>query len=307
MPARMVILVGPTASGKTDVAHILARRLRLAILSADSMMIYRGMNIGTAKPSSAELEAFQYAGIDLVDPDQEFSAHAYWAAVAPEISPPKRRLVVGGTGLYLRALLGGLDDSAGANTAWREEAEALLEREGFDALKTWCRKRRPEIDRELPAGDLGNPRRWIRAVERERPVGSKRMTTLADDVRIFGLRRDREDLSRRIRLRVEAMFAAGLVEEVAHLRSTYATLSSTAARAIGYAEAMAVLDGTASRDEAMERTATRTRHYAKRQMTWFRHQLPVTWVDVREDDDAESIASHVAEGLSGTPGEPSDS
>lgn len=290
-----LVLVGPTASGKTDTAHLLARRFGTGIISADAMMVYRGMNIGTAKPSSDERGDIPYLGIDIADPDHAFSVFDYLNAIEqgmtrhPKVVP---WMVVGGTGLYVRSLVKGLDDDPGADSAVRQEAEVVLSANGFEALKAWCRLRQSDIDINLPPGDRQNPRRWIRAVERG--VGHPRgAASLDTNVCVVGLRRDRADLENRIRQRVDVMYRQGFIDEVAMLRKTFPTFSDTAAKAIGYAEALSVLDGRCDQKTAMERTMIRTRQYAKRQMTWFRNQLPTTWIDINDTDDVASVTDRV--------------
>ena len=285
-----LILVGPTAAGKTGVIHELARRHRSPVISADAMLIYRGMNIGTAKPAPEELKTYHYEGVDLANPDQTFSAHDYLRSIHPVAGA----MIAGGTGLYIRALREGLDAAAGEDPAWRALAYETLERDGFDVLKIMCRARVPLIEDALPAGDRENPRRWIRHVERARAGGAGLPPLYAaEDTVIVGLLRTREDLSARIQQRVARMFGQGLIEEVRELRATYEQLSPTAAKAIGYAEAAAVLDGSMTETEAREATVIRTRQYAKRQLTWFRHQLPVHWIEVQPDEENDMIATRV--------------
>lgn len=289
-----LVLVGPTASGKSDIAHAIARDHALGVVSADAMMVYRGMDLGTAKPTADERRGIPYAGIDLTTPDRAFSAYEYLQSVDEELGhrpDVAGWLAVGGTGLYVRALTQGLDDDPGEQPALRLEAEAILAAEGVDALKRWCRGRLPGIDDLLPVGDRENPRRWIRAVERGgcRPLERAPVT----DCCVIGLQRTREDLESRIRRRVEAMYRGGLLEEVASLRAHYPVWSRTASMAIGYAEAAAVLDGSLRTEEAMERTVIRTRQYAKRQMTWFRHQVDTCWVAAGVDEDVETVAARV--------------
>lgn len=285
-------LVGPTAVGKSDIAHELARRAGMGVISADAMMVYRGMDIGTAKPSLAERAGLVYAGLDLTAPDQPFSVFDYLVSIGRETAAQGHWMVAGGTGLYVRALAEGLHDDPGMDPEIRNEAEALLAAEGFEALKVWCRSRLPGVDSQLPPGDAGNPRRWIRAVERGgcRPV---RRVEATPGRCIIGLRRERADLEARIVRRVDAMYRGGLLDEVTMLRRRYPAWSKTASAAIGYAEAAAVLDGTMPVEAAMERTVIRTRQYAKRQMTWFRHQLATTWIEVAADETAGSVATRV--------------
>lgn len=293
------MLVGPTAAGKTGVAHVLARRHRLRLVSADAMMVYCGMDIGTAKPTPGERAAFHYAGLDLTTPDQSFSAHDYLREVSAQMPAESDCAVVGGSGLYVKALAKGLDASAGSDPAWREEAESCLRDEGFEALQQRCRARCPTIDEELPEGDRGNPRRWIRWVERA-DAGTVATPPVfpGGAWRLVGIRRSKEDLQDRIEQRVDAMLASGLADEVMALRERYETFSPTAEKAIGYAEAMAMLNNTMTRSEARERIIIRTRQYAKRQMTWFRHQLPAQWIDATPHDDDETLADRVEEAWS---------
>jgi len=293
-----LVLVGPTASGKSDVAHHIARQNGFGIISADAMMVYRGMDIGTAKPTREERDEIPYLGIDLTDPNQSFNVFDYLAAIEKDMTDAAQlqqpNIVVGGTGLYVRSLVVGLDDDQGANPEVRSEGENILATGGFAALKVWCLQHLPGIENELPPGDLQNPRRWIRAVERGscHPSGKK---TLPPGVCVVGLLRSRIDLENRIRRRVQRMYECGFIEEVAALRRDYVALSDTALKAIGYAEALSVLDGSCKPSEAMEQTVIRTRQYAKRQMTWFRNQLPTAWIDVKDTDDVASVANRVLE------------
>ncbi len=287
-------LVGPTAAGKTAIAHRLAERLDARILSADAMLVYRGMDIGTAKPTAAERRRFGYRGVDLADPDQRFSVGAYLAQA--RVLPAGRWLVVGGTGLYVRGLIEGLDPLPAADAALRAEAEALLASGGVAALRERLAAIGPAHLAAL--ADPQNPRRLARAYELARlgvpPPGAAR-SAASPSVRLAGLAPDRAWLNARIARRVEDMFASGLVDEARRLRTTFgSTLSETARKAIGYEEAFAVLDGASSQAEAQARTALRTRQYAKRQMTWFRHQAQVDWVIVGEATDANTVADAVA-------------
>lgn len=302
IPSR--VLVGPTAAGKTDVVHEIASRLGSGIVSADAMMVYRGMNIGTAKPSFDEQRRYTYTGLDLVEPNQPFSAHDYLNAVNLSVSSSTHAddwLVAGGTGLYVSGLLKGLDPSPGIDDSLREEAEAILAEQGFDALKAWCKARISTIEASLPAGDRANPRRWIRAVERgDRPERGKR--EIPGHVRIAGLTRTKPELEERIVRRVRSMYDHGLLDELHELRGKHGKLSDTAAMAIGYAEAAGVLDGILTVEEAMTRTAIRTRQYAKRQMTWFRNQFNTHWIEISSSDSTAMIARRVEEYWNGKNG-----
>lgn len=281
-------LAGPTACGKTAVAHVLARRLGLEILSADAMLVYRGMDLGTAKPSAAEREGIVYHGIDLADPDEPFSTGLYLqhAAAAVEACAARggRMLVVGGTGLYLQALRQGLDAAGTADPGRRAYWSARLREEGLESL-------RAELERRVPGclarlADGRNPRRVARALERLDqgldPVAHAEWASsaaVAAEVAMPALGCDSARLARRIEERIGRMFAEGLLEEVRGLLRRHPVWSATARAAIGYAEALAVLEGAMTEAQARERVAARTRQLAKRQRTWFRHRTPVAWIE----------------------------
>ncbi len=293
-----LVLVGPTASGKTGAAHLLCRHLGGFVLSADAMMVYRDMDIGTAKPSPAEQETFGYQGINLTTPDLSFSVHDY-VRTLDAVPEPARALVVGGTGLYVRGLVQGLDEPGGVDDAWRAGANAVLEQQGFDALKEVCRARNPDVETILAPGDLANPRRWIRAAERTVPSARNPADRWPHAVRVFGIRRSREDLEQRIRSRINTMLDCGWMSEIERLMERYKTISFTAAQAIGYQEIDDVMAGNATLEVAIERIVIRTRQYAKRQMTWFTHQLPVQWIEATPDTGPEEIAEQIAGDLDG--------
>lgn len=285
------VLVGATATGKTAVAHCLARKHGWALLSADAMQVYRGMDIGTAKPDRRERIGLLYGGLDLVDPCAAFSVGDYLHAVRAEwarLATAPAVLVLGGSGLYVRALLEGLDTPASV-PALRAEAEELLARGGIEALQRAIEERSSAIWAALR--DPLNPRRLVRAYEQAvlgasspRPRAPLRRAVL------IGLRTDPGVLAERIRRRAIAMFDRGLLEEAEALRRRWDSLSETAEKAIGYREAFDVLDGRCSREEAIERVVLRTRQYAKRQMTWFRHQAVVEWIQTDESRTADEWA-----------------
>ena len=292
------ILVGPTASGKSAVAlHLaLAARPPRPILSADSMTIYRGMDLGTAKPDAQERAAVPSFGFDLADPDRTFSVGDYLAAMqaaAPALAACRALpIVVGGTGLYVKGLTEGLDSAAVDDPTPRAAAEALLNAEGLEALQAATRALNPEQYARLR--DPENPRRVVRAYEL---LASGHSLPIAEErprPKVAGLRLPPDELRARIARRARQMFAYGLVEEVRGLRAKYPALSETARHAIGYEEAGRVLDGKIREEEAIRLVAVRTGQYAKRQMTWFRHQADVVWVEVGPDDSTERIAGRVA-------------
>ncbi len=296
------ILAGATATGKTAAAQIVAAEAGCSILSADAMLVYRGMDIGTAKPSAAERGNVSYYGIDLASPSEIFST-GLWLADARRAldvaghaltdSPASGDLIaVGGTGLYLKALTEGLEGSP-ADPEARARWQALYEREGLDALRDALLARAPEALTQL--SDPSNPRRLIRALEHLDARGNLpdqwQKQTASSPIVVLSLPRDQ--LHARIKRRVETMFKQGLLDEVRTLRATYPAWSSTASQAIGYAEAGAVLDGTLKPREAVERIAARTRQLAKRQETWFRHQANAVWLTIDDNDPPERVARRV--------------
>jgi len=299
-PLEAFFLIGPTAVGKTGVGQHLAERDGGCILSADSMLVYRGMDVGTAKPSPAERGPVPYAGIDLAAPHETFSVAAYrrhaLEALRRAAAAGRRTLVVGGTGLYVKALTHGLAPLPAADPAVRARWEAHYRAHGVAGLQAALRERAPALWAALP--DPRNPRRLLRALELhaagiETPAAGWERDGARGAAPLVGLRRSAADLKSRIELRVAAMYRQGLIEEVAGLRDRYGELSAVARKAIGYEEAIAVLRGACGEDEARARTAARTRRLARRQMTWFRNQADVRWIDVGADDPAGRTATAV--------------
>ncbi len=292
------ILVGPTASGKSAVAHCLAMAGHPPhpIISADSMTIYTGMDIGTAKPDASERDGLTLAGFDLTTPDNPFSVGDYLKAIeaaAPALKAAGNLpIVTGGTGLYVKCLTEGLQSPAVDRPDYRQQAEDILETGGLAALQEAARRLNPEQYDRLR--DPENPRRVVRAYEIWATGGRLPDTpAIRPRHKIAGLRLPTEELHSRIARRTRQMFAYGLIDEVRQLRAAYPVLSETARHAIGYAEAAAVLDGEYDEEEAIERTIIRTRQYAKRQYTWFRNQADVVWVDVHPMEAIERIAGRV--------------
>lgn len=306
------IIAGPTATGKSAVAQAIAEKTGAAILSADSMLVYSGMDIGTAKPSVAERGAVRYLGIDLATPDQHFSTGAWLSEVRRQLRalpPPSPDdavipghgiIVAGGTGLYIRALLGGLDAPA-SDAATRDLAASLLAQGGIEALQSAIRERSASAFESLSESDRINPRRLARAFEILVSIESTgdggrafRAEPRRSSPRMAVLTLDPATLAGRIGRRIARMFDDGLAEEAARLRKKWPALSDTASAAIGYAETFAMLDGSLAREEAEERIAARTRQLAKRQRTWFRHQVDAVPVDAASGDVEAMAAATLA-------------
>lgn len=289
-------LVGPTASGKTGVAHRLARARGAWILCADSMTVYRGFDIGTAKPTPAQRAEVRYFGLDLVSPDQPFSVADFQAAARDAMAESARAgrslIVAGGSGLYVRCLLEGLRPGVPARPELRAEAERLLAAGGVAALQERVRAAAPAHYAAL--ADPRNPRRLVRAWELAAGGQPVERTWTEPRAKVAGLRWPPAALAARIAARVETMYAQGLVAEAERLRAEYPAWSDTARQAIGYAEALTVAAGGLTVSDAIADTARRTRQLARRQMTWFRHQLNVDWVEAEgggEDTMAAAVAA----------------
>lgn len=291
------VLGGPTASGKTVIAHALAEAMGAVILCADAMTVYRGLDIGTAKPDAALRARVPYYGLDLVDPDQTFSAGAFREearrAAARAESEQRPLILVGGSGLYLSAALKGLDESPPPDPERRAYWEALWRREGIEGLQRELLRLDPAAFTAL--ADPQNPRRLLRALERAEagvppPASWKKRPHRP---KIAALRLSPEALRGRIRARAAAMFHGGLLEEARAARARWPQWSRTAQHAIGYAEAFEVLDGRLSLEEAIDRTTARTWQLARRQMTWLRTQLDTAWIDITEEMSAEQAGELV--------------
>ncbi|MDD5482573.1 MAG: tRNA (adenosine(37)-N6)-dimethylallyltransferase MiaA [Kiritimatiellae bacterium] len=303
-------LVGPTAAGKTSVSQWIAERHPYDILSADAMMVYRGMDIGTAKPEKTLRAGVRYWGLDLVPPRSAFSVGRYrehaLAAIRAATAPDRRMIVTGGTGLYIKSLTHGLTLLPAANAALREEAEALFQKSGLGALQEWAKTLAPEQYEAL--ADKQNPRRLVRAVETAqnsvaRQGGGWRL--LGKGPKITGLAMPKEMLCERIKQRVDEMYAKGLLAETERLLKDNLSagdapasgleFSPTAGKAIGYAEAIAFLRGQMPLEKARELTIARTCRLAKRQMTWFRNQANVEWVTINPGTTIARTAQMVLE------------
>jgi tRNA dimethylallyltransferase len=284
-----LFLVGATASGKSAVAQYIAEREGQLIVSADSMNLYRGMDIGTAKPAADERNKVDYAGIDLAEPTDKFSVAAYLEAVRPAFESGREIIVAGGTGLYVKCLTEGFDDVPPENESLRAELETL----DFQVLEQRAQSDASELYVQLTDDDRQNPRRLIRILEKASGAGVPACSSWNSGPKptLVGLRVERDELHRRIEQRVEAMYSVGLLDEARALVER--DLSSTALQAIGYAEAFAVLGNTMTLDEAKQKTIIRTRQLAKRQMTWFRNQLSVQWIHAADYPDMETLAGAV--------------
>ncbi len=277
-----LVLTGPTGSGKTELGIALAEKLGAEIISMDSMALYRGMDIGTAKPTPEQRHRVPHHLVDVLDP-WEAASVAWWFEQAAGcyrdiLGRGRRVLFVGGTPLYLQVLLHGLFDGPPADEALRQQLTAESERLGPFALHERLARVDATTAARLHPHDV---RRVIRALEvwqlTGRPISAWQTqwdTSTVQDApvpRVLWLDIPRAELYARINARVERMFADGLVEEARSLRAHAGGISRQAAQALGYKEVFAYLDGQATLAETIVRVQTRSRNFAKRQMTWFRH------------------------------------
>jgi tRNA dimethylallyltransferase len=301
-------LTGPTASGKTAVGLELARRLEAEIVSLDSMAPYRGMDIGTAKPTGAERASVAHHLIDVIEPNEEFSVAAYVEAAERAVRQIASRrhvpLFVGGTPLYLKALLRGIFSGPPADWVLRRRLQAVAQSEGKERLHARLAEVDPLTARRLHPQDA---RRVIRALEVFEKTG-RSITELqqqferarpAEACRVFVLHWPREELGRRIDRRVEAMFAAGLVDEVRRLLASPTPPGRTASQAVGYREVIEHLRGERDLSETVELVKLRTRRFAKRQMTWFRSLSECRFVDMSDQYSAVELAREIADSGNG--------
>jgi tRNA dimethylallyltransferase len=297
-------LTGATAVGKTGVGIALAQWLGAEIISLDSMAIYRGMDIGTAKPSRELREVVPHHLIDIVDPADEFSVAQYVEAAARSVADIRARgrepLFVGGTPLYLKSLLRGLFEGPPADWRLRHEIEEELAQVGQQALYERLTHVDPVAASHIHPHDT---RRLIRALEVYRatgePISHQQLQfeegRPADQSRVFVLRRSRAELHRRIEERVDAMVSAGLVDEVRELTSDGRQVGRTARQAVGYHEALAYLGGEYDHTEMIARILSRTRRFAKRQGTWFRSLSECRFIDITGELDADITARQIAD------------
>lgn len=288
----IAVLVGPTASGKTALGVAVAKRLRAEIVSADSMQIYRGMDIGSAKPTPQERGGVPHHLLDAADIDgSKFSAAEYRRLAGEAIEAIHAKnllpLVVGGTGLYVSALTAGLDftETAGDEALRKELAEQEAQRPG--SLHALLRQEDPAAALRLHPNDT---KRLIRALEVKRLTGKPMGVDFAQSgaakapyaARLVGLTMPRELLYARIEARVDAMLAHGLVEEAKGIWAKGYDPGLPALQALGYKQLFAYFAGACSLDESVEAIKRETRRFAKRQLTWFRRDDRIAWLDVTQ-------------------------
>jgi tRNA dimethylallyltransferase len=294
-----ILIAGPTAVGKSEIALCLAERLRGEIISADSMQVYRGLDIGTAKPSPADRARVSHHLVDILDLTGSFDAAQFVRLAhraAGEIQSRGRvPILCGGTGLYFQAFLEGLGEAPPADARLRAELEATP----LEKLLEELRESDPATCEKI---DKQNPRRVIRALEVIRLTGKPFSGQRADwstqratggAQRFFCFSRLPADLHARINTRVDAMFARGLVDETRELLKRGLAENKTAMQAIGYRQVAEHLRGERSLKETIELVKIRTRQFAKRQITWFRARKNAEWIELKPDESLEAVADAI--------------
>lgn len=305
MKPKLIVIAGPTASGKTACAVQLCKRIGGEVVSADSMQIYRGMDVLSAKPTPDEMGGIPHHMLGVADPAEKFSAPKYRDMARTEIARIYARgaqpVLCGGTGLYINAVTRPMEFSEKCDERLRQELLSMAEAPGGRRrLHDMLAEIDPEAAQKLHENDI---RRVTRAIEVFRLTGRTQSEQARLDAQregdfretLFALQWPREELYRRIDLRVEAMLEAGLVEEVRALRSDEAA-HPTALQAIGYKEIAAALDGRISMEEAVTLVKQLSRNYAKKQMTWFRRDPRTVWIEAmgkRADQIAEEIIQYM--------------
>ena len=299
----ILAIVGPTCSGKTAVSIELAIRLNGEIISADSRQIFKHLDIGTAKPTPAQRESIKHYFVDELSPDQDFDAGEFGVlgreVIVKILRQHKLPIVVGGSGLYVQSLIDGFFQGPGADKEFRHALEQRVKLEGVEQLLDELRRVDPDVAMSI---DPTKPRRIIRALEvyhlTGRPISTlHREGKMRIDFQpvLFGLNWQRKALYDRIDTRCEQMVAAGFLSEVEKIESMGYDDSLNALNTVGYAEAFAYRRGEISFDEFVRLFKQNSRRYAKRQLTWFRGDERVVWVDMSEERSTEDVVHEIIE------------
>lgn len=285
---KIICIAGPTASGKTALSIALAQELNGEVISCDSMQIYKGMDIGTAKPTESERQGIPHHMLDVAEPWENFSVNCYCQMASPILDDilarGKTAIIVGGTGLYMDALIRGNDFAPSPSTGMREKLEAQADQDGIEAMLALLSTIDPETASKL---HLADRKRILRALEVYYETGEtitehNRKTQLIppkyEPVWLALEDADRAALYTRIDRRVEAMLEDGLLDEIKGLLSRGIPEKCTAMQAIGYKEFLAAMRGECTLETATQQVKQASRHYAKRQLTWFRRNQKIHWL-----------------------------
>ncbi len=303
MKKELAVIAGPTASGKSDASIALAKLLDGEVISADSIQVYRQMDIGSAKLKKDDMQGIPHHMIDILDPDEDYNVSYFTAESSRHIEEIRLRsrfpIICGGTGFYIQALLYGIEFAEGeTDPSVREKLEAEAEKLGLDVLQ----ERLKAFDPVSAEAYRGNKKRIIRALEYHELTGrllsdknaEERRKEPVYDTAYFVLTMPREKLYDRINRRVDLMMEQGLLDEVKELRSMGITRNMTSMQGLGYRQIFDFLDGKYDLDTAVDEIKKQTRHFAKRQLTWFRREKNVIWIDVTEYENTQDMAEYMA-------------
>lgn len=289
---KIIIVAGPTAVGKTEYAIEIAKAINGEIISCDSMQIYKYMDIGSAKPTKEELSQVKHYMIDEIDPKEEFSVARYTKMAKKYIEDLFKKgvtpVIAGGTGLYLNALLYDMDFAKEeGNKLYREYYYGIYKKKGSDYLYNLLLKKDPDSAKRI---HKNNVKKVVRALEAFDLTGEglkdfKKVTNRTSDyeVLLIGLTRNRKELYDRINKRTDILLEKGLIDEVSNLINMGFTSDDIAMKGIGYKEIIDYLNGNITKDMAIELVKRNSRHYAKRQLTWFRRYNDMKWFNLSED------------------------
>jgi tRNA dimethylallyltransferase len=297
----VLILSSPTASGKSHVALQVARQIPVEILSADSRQIYKYLSIGTAKPSKSDLDRVPHHFIDMLDPNEVWNAgkfaHESRRIIEEIFNRNRIPFIVGGSGLYIKALVDGIIDIPEPDRDLRQRILRLYESEGLNKLVAELELIDPDTAKRI---DTKNPRRVMRALEIFYSTGMTRseIEEKSDDpipyrVQWFGLKWDRGKLYERIEIRVDNMITGGLIDETKSILEKGYSRNRNALQSVGYTETIDFIEGKISRQDMIDRIKQNTRRFAKRQMTWFRKENRIQWLDVGTEDDLNRAADEI--------------
>ena len=304
---KLIVVLGPTAVGKTALSIALAKRFSTEVISGDSMLIYRNMDIGTAKPSIEEQDGVVHHLVDIIEPTESFDVTTYIEMARAKIREINERgqvpILAGGTGLYIKALLEGYQfNVTPQNEAFRQEMETVAREQGVEELHRRLAEVQPETAARLHPNDI---RRVIRALEVATFGGEtvsqekEDETACLYDVAVIGLTSERSLLYERINQRVDQMMADGLLDEVKGLLESGVPADAQSMKGIGYKELVAYLDGKCTLEEAVDEIKKGTRHFAKRQFTWYRKMPYIDWYEVKTKKDIIGIEKEIAKKLTG--------
>lgn len=289
---KVIVICGPTASGKTALSIELAKRINGEVVSADSMQIYKDMDIGSAKVTKEEMQGIKHYLVDCVSPDERYSVANYKLdakkAIEEILKKGKTPIVVGGTGLYIDALIYEIEyQDIKINESYRKELESIKQNQGLEVLYERALKIDPEAMKKISPNDS---KRIMRVLEIYEATGKNkteqeaesRLKEISYNYKVFAITMDREKLYERINKRVDIMIENGLIEEVKELLKKYKEFP-TAMQALGYKEVKEYLDGELTKQEMIDKIKQESRRYAKRQLTWFRKNKQTIWIDGLND------------------------